>query len=517
MPLPRKTVAGIASTVIFLFLLTSPASAHTDFESSTPSDGASVDGPFGEITLVFTTEAEPVGDKFQILDSSGELLTPTSASTTDGRTWTLRVDPPLPAGPTGVRWMVKAPDAHPIDGSFSFTIEAGDTQTPSTEIGAETQTGGPEVTPVVPDTTRAAEAGLNLDEFLVTADSRPSSFTKLVPMARFIGFGGVLLGLGSITFAVFVLRGTKREIWHVLFWTRRGGVLVVLSAILEFVTQVSSESGQASTLSSTFSVATSTFGLAIAMRIVGGIALAIGADFSLWTAPASLDLLPHQQQGAQRQLIAASSGAAQPPAEVDFFPNSLENGPSVGRGELMWRATADSTLAFASVPILLISYAFDGHTVTEGDRWVTGALNALHVGGAAVWVGGIVMLTSTLTRRKRAGHDLRAHEMAIRFSVVASAALVIVGIAGALLSLTILDTVDELWTTPWGRLLLGKVLLVGLAATAGAYNHFELIPRLNRTGGNTALSEQLRIVVRLEAVLLLSAVLVTAFMVGAAS
>ena len=66
MPLPRKTVAGIASTVIFLLLLTSPASAHTDFESSTPSDGAAVDGPFGEITLVFTTEAEPVGDKFQI-------------------------------------------------------------------------------------------------------------------------------------------------------------------------------------------------------------------------------------------------------------------------------------------------------------------------------------------------------------------------------------------------------------------------------------------------------------------
>ena len=65
------------------------------------------------------------------------------------------------------------------------------------------------------------------------------------------------------------------------------------------------------------------------------------------------------------------------------------------------------------------------------------------------------------------GTNLRALEMAIRFSVVASAALLIVGIAGALLSLTILDTVDELWTTPWGRLLLGKVLLVGIAATAG--------------------------------------------------
>ncbi len=48
------------------------------------------------------------------------------SSDAEQREWTLRFDPPLTGGAVGVRWTVQAPDAHPISGGFSFTIEVAD-------------------------------------------------------------------------------------------------------------------------------------------------------------------------------------------------------------------------------------------------------------------------------------------------------------------------------------------------------------------------------------------------------
>ena len=163
------------------------------------------------------------------------------------------------------------------------------------------------------------------------------------------------------------------------------------------------------------------------------------------------------------------------------------------------------------------SYAFDGHTVTEGDRLVTAGVNAIHVAGGAVWVGGLVMFVSILRRRRRSGADLEALPIALRFSVVATVALVAVGGAGIVLAVTILDSLSELWSTPWGQLLLVKTFVVGLAVSVGAYNHFELIPRLNKSTSKVAISTELQLVVTVEAVLLLITLVLTAFLVGAAS
>lgn len=93
-----------------------PAGAHTGFESSDPVDGGAVDGPLGAITIVFSAAAEPAGEGFEVLDSSGLVRAPTGQSASDGRTWVLTFDPPLAAGRIGVRWKVKAPDKHPIEG-----------------------------------------------------------------------------------------------------------------------------------------------------------------------------------------------------------------------------------------------------------------------------------------------------------------------------------------------------------------------------------------------------------------
>ncbi|MEQ9161174.1 MAG: copper resistance protein CopC, partial [Ilumatobacter fluminis] len=158
---PRTRVLLLAVIAACLAALwPSAAFAHTDFESSTPADGATVEGPLSEITVTFTSSAEPAGEGFELLEPSGEIRQPTSIAPTDGTTFVLTYDPPLEAGTYGLRWHVRAGDAHPIDGSFSFTVDvpvptttAPVTTTPATTAPATTT---PATTP--PVTTESAGA-----------------------------------------------------------------------------------------------------------------------------------------------------------------------------------------------------------------------------------------------------------------------------------------------------------------------------------------------------------------------
>ena len=115
------------------------ARAHTGFESSTPSDGAAIDEPVELVTIVFTGEANPVGDKFVALTADGVLQEPASVETLDNKLFSIRFDPPLTGGQVGIRWNVQAADAHPIEGAFSFTVNApAPTTAPSTTAPATT-------------------------------------------------------------------------------------------------------------------------------------------------------------------------------------------------------------------------------------------------------------------------------------------------------------------------------------------------------------------------------------------
>ncbi|MCZ7628853.1 MAG: hypothetical protein M5U19_07215 [Microthrixaceae bacterium] len=86
-----------------------------------------------------------------------------------------------------------------------------------------------------------------------------------------------------------------------------------------------------------------------------------------------------------------------------------------------------------------MSFAFDGHTVANGNRLLMAVADVLHVGAGAVWLGGVVTLTCLLWGRHRRGRDLEALPLVIRFSVVASVALVVVGVAGVAMAVMILD------------------------------------------------------------------------------
>jgi copper transport protein len=176
-----------------------------------------------------------------------------------------------------------------------------------------------------------------------------------------------------------------------------------------------------------------------------------------------------------------------------------------------------SVTALIGLGLVTVSYLFDGHTVTAAPAPIVRFANVAHVFGAGVWLGGVLLMGRTLTSRWRRGVPLDAAPIAIRFSLVASIALTIVGIAGLALTWTILDAPSELISTAWGRLLIFKLLAVGSAAAMGGYNHFIVIPILEANQDDEHASNQLRRLVRIEGGILLIVVAITAMLVGAAS
>ena len=218
---------------------------------------------------------------------------------------------------------------------------------------------------------------------------------------------------------------------------------------------------------------------------------------------------------AVKQLALVGAGSSTTNA-TSMRPGTSHREPLVHDGDDAWHI-AESLAAFLGGMLLVASFLFDGHTVSEGPRWLHAVANAIHVSTAATWAGGVVMLALVIARRHRRNADTRALQLAVRFSVVATIALIAASVAGTALTVVILDSVSEIWSTPWGRLLAAKVLLVCVVAAGGAYNHQIVIPALERSPNDQSVAHQFRTIVTLEAVGLILVTLLTAVLIAASS
>ena len=114
---------GAAVLAVGLAAVPTVAHAHTDFDFSLPTDGASVAEPVAEITVGFTEPVTLVGAGFEVLDPQGNVHTP-FAVTDDDTVFRLQLDPPIAGGEAAVRYEVRAEDGHVLSGGIRFTIEA---------------------------------------------------------------------------------------------------------------------------------------------------------------------------------------------------------------------------------------------------------------------------------------------------------------------------------------------------------------------------------------------------------
>ena len=482
--LVQRWWAALLLVPVVLLSAAPPASAHTGFESSTPSDGQTIDEPVAEISLHFSGEATPAGEGFVVLDPSGQIREPDEVMSVDNLTWTLRFNEPLVAGVVGVRWQVAAPDAHPIDGSFSFTVaaetaavitppEAGSPPASSSDVAPdEAEPDQPTVAAgsdqalgseaAQPGSQAIEENNVDLETFLDTDANVAAGASWLFSLSRILRLIGAVGVIGGAVFAALVLRGNARDVRAVLYWVRRAGALLLLGSIGAAVAQAATLQSDWSGLWSPSAWADtlwSSLGFAIVLRLVGGGLVLTGAKFDTRAATAAGDPVV-----AVKQLISVGSGPRLSEPSLPLEPAGTE--PYVHDGDHAWHPSA-SPAALVGIALVVASFLFDGHTVSEGPRWLHAMANLIHVVTAATWAGGVTMLALVIARRKRHNVAIRSLQLAVRFSVVATVALVAAGIAGVALSVVILDSPSQLWSTPWGQLLLVKVAFVALAAAGG--------------------------------------------------
>jgi copper transport protein len=313
----------------------------------------------------------------------------------------------------------------------------------------------------------------------------------------------VLLAIGAFAFAATSLIGTETEVRRTVQWVRRGAVLVLAGTLVEVVGMsllLADSIFDAMSPSSLIDLLDGQFGVAVLLRLIGAIAMLQDprlVTVSLGPPVADAARLP----GALALARAPSSAAATttlPPARTHRLEVQHE-----------W-------VAMMGMAAVVASFMFVGHRVTADAGAIARASTLVHVVAAGVWFGGVVVMANTLTGRWRNSAPLDAAPMAIRFSRIAAASLVLVALAGLVLTWAIIETPSDLISSAWGRVLLLKVALVGIAAALGAYNHFRVVPQLGPGSAASDAADTLRRVVRVEAVVLLLVVAVTAILVAAA-
>jgi copper transport protein len=139
------------------------------------------------------------------------------------------------------------------------------------------------------------------------------------------------------------------------------------------------------------------------------------------------------------------------------------------RRALLWAA-------FGLTLVLASGLSLSGHSAVESS-WFTALADWLHLSAAVLWVGGLVQLAACVWP---AAPELR-RESFLRFARMAPVLIAVLVAAGVYLSILRLPALSDLWSTSYGQVLLVKLGLVSFALAWGAFHHFVVRPRLDRT------------------------------------
>ncbi len=490
----RRAIGAVCLVVLAVVGWPSSVSAHTDFVASIPADGATVDGPLSSVTVEFTNPAVESGDGFRLLEPDGTVRIPEAVDPTDGTTFVVSFDPALETGTYGFRWEVQAGDAHPIQGSFQFTVE-----TPSASATSSSVPGTSTPAAVAPATSPSTampvdHSAMSMDEFMAN-DEAPGPIVGRV--ARTVNMGATVFAVGVLAALVWVIRGSRDDIERLLVWVRLAGLGLITGGItaLAAVDETMSES-----LSG---IATSKPGVAALLTMAGGLLVYVGF------APAAGKIV------GQRRSLSAAVAADVTTSERPR--GSTAPDAAASPDQFRWVPDTTATVGAAGIALTLGAYWFDGHTVSRGPWILHAAVNLVHVTSASLWVGGVIAMTlaAWMRRRRHADTDLAA--MVIRFSTIAAVSLAALSVAGVVMAWLVLDAPGDLFSTDWGRVLLVKIGVVAFAAGLGGYNHFALRPALEARPDDPDVAAHLRVSLLIESAVMVAVIVITAVLVASST
>jgi putative copper export protein len=290
----------------------------------------------------------------------------------------------------------------------------------------------------------------------------------LLIASRLLWYAGCLGIIGASAFRLFVLPAAGRaapELDRAAAATGLIAAAVLLAGVLARL----------------YAQAYVSFGLE--ERITASLLLEVATGLPPWSTGWMLQL-------AAGVLSAAAYGVARRGRRVGWFA-----------------AYAGSAAVGASAPLT-------GHAVAQA-QWYSLpiTLQAAHVLGAGVWIGGLfVVLVVAVPRTGRRivpGPPVLA-ALVNAFSPLAIAGAGLLAVTGASTAVLYLQAPADLWATWYGRTLLLKIAMFAGVAATGFVNWQYVRPRLMRSGG----AEVLRRTVTIELTVAALVLAVTALLVG---
>ncbi|MBI3275789.1 MAG: CopD family protein [Methylocystis sp.] len=131
---------------------------------------------------------------------------------------------------------------------------------------------------------------------------------------------------------------------------------------------------------------------------------------------------------------------------------------------------------------LLVSQAWIGHpaSLPGSERWLVTGAYAIHMLGAAVWLGALLPLGLLVARARRDGEGRGIAVFALwRFSRVGMIAVAAILLGGIVNAISRTDSFDALVASTWGQIVILKIAIISTMIVAAALNRFVLMPRLS--------------------------------------
>lgn len=506
-PLRRVRLVGLAllASALLAGLLIPAAQAHALLVRSVPEADAELVQPPAQIELWFSEPLEAEFSTARLLDSSGAEL-PRGAllfDPADPAHLTLPLNPLAPGVYTVVWQTFSQVDGHEFTGAFPITV-------------------------LNPDGTRPADipaegAGTGRSELPTPAET----------LARWSWLLGGLLFFGVSFFQLVILpaaRATNRQTAELIESSGQaaGLRLLWLGVLLVTFGQGWQLILSADSLGDAAGAVNVLLGTRLGAVLLARQALALALLF------ASLRL-PQPEPVAKNELVmlyatGAGTGIALGLLLARGGETSL-SGLTLGAvglslGWTIWQtmrsqpAPAKSTwrliLGLAGgwlLAVSLVSHAGAG----GGSRWAV-LVDFIHLLAAGVWLGGLLLLAGLLWQTRRLATEQRSayHQSLVkvvrRFSYLASLAVFVLALSGLFSSLVELSSPADLWLTAYGRVLLVKLGLVGLALGVALLNN-RLVHARRAISPDLPVMPRLRWQVSLEGVLALGLLLSVAVLV----
>lgn len=407
---------GIALVLaIGTLLATSPAAfAHAAFKSATPADAATLEAAPKTVVIEFTKD---IGDNVR----EASLVPPTGKAISDvweadGARITIKPPRKMADGAWVVRWRVLGGDGHPLRGSSTFTVR---TRPVAAEAGGATPTSAAPAVKVP-----AKSAPVDHSAHSMMSSYPHATLERIALTGRIMFFGGLLLFVGGMIFAIFAAPGWRPRYWHRMLAATVLGAVVVLGTHAAMLDE-RSLLGMLNPLvwfRDMVSVGVRGYVLAAALVVV--------IHVLRW----QLEPIEWEERRAARpaMLVALVLGAAAAPS--------------------------------------LSGHAADGTVL-----WLRIPLDMLHVLAGAAWLGGLVQLL-TITVRERS-LDPRMVAVVNRYSRIAGGSVAVLVVTGVYATMNELGAgLGELFGSAWGRLILLKVLLLVATLPLANANRLRHVP-----------------------------------------